>query len=61
MLLHMGCIKVYMNNYIQMHDKPHTFLTIVDQKTYTAWLFMVTHHKQVRLLCVRSFKFSTGN
>ena len=46
----MTCIEV--DNFIEMHDKPHTFLT---DKTSV--------HRQVLYgvaICVRSFKFTAG-
>ena len=48
-----GCIKV--DNSIEMHDKPQTFLTVVDKKTV---------HSLVRYgmaICVRSFEYTTAD
>ena len=48
----MKCIEV--DNFIEMHDKPHTFLTVVDKTRV---------HRQVLYgvaICVRSFEFNTG-
>ena len=48
----MGCIKV--NNFIQMHDKPQTFQTIVDKKTvHGLVLYGVA-------ICVCSVELTTG-
>ena len=49
----MTCIEV--DNFIEMHDKPHTFLTVVDKTSL---------HRQVLhgvAICVRSFEFTTGD
>ena len=44
----MGCTKV--DNFIEMHDKPQTFLTVVDKKTvHSLVLYGVA-------ICVRSFE-----
>ena len=50
----MGCIKV--DNFIEMHDKPHTFLTVVDKMIVHSLLF----YGVATVLCVRSFEFITG-
>ena len=49
----MTCIEV--DNFIEMHDKPHTFLTVVDKTSV---------HRQVLYgvaVCVHSFEFTTGD
>ena len=53
MLYHMTCIEI--DNFIEMHDKRHTFLTVVDKTSV---------HRQVLYgvaICVRSFGFTTGD
>ena len=48
----MTCIEV--DYFIEMHDKPHTFLTVVDKTSV---------HRQVFYgvaICARSFEFTTG-
>ena len=48
----MTCIEV--DNFIEMHDKPHNILTVVDKTSV---------HRQVFYgvaICVRSFEFTTG-
>ena len=51
MLWHMRCIKV--DNFIEMHDKPQTFLSVVDKMiVHSLALYGVS-------ICVRSFEFTT--
>ena len=51
MLWHMGCIKL--DNLIEMHDKPQTFLSVVDKMAvHSLVLFGVA-------IRVRSFEFTT--
>ena len=48
----MTCIEV--DNLIEMHDKPHTFLAVVDKTSV---------HRQVLYgvaICVHSFEFTMG-
>ena len=48
----MGCIIV--DHYIEMHDKPQTFVSVVDKKTvHSLVLYGVA-------ICVRYFEFTTG-
>ena len=49
----MGCIKV--DHLIEIHDKPHTFLTVIDKTSvHSLILYGVA-------ICVRSFEFTTGD
>ena len=52
MLSHMGCINV--DNSTETHDKPHTFLIVVDKMSaHSLVLYGVA-------ICERSFEFTMG-
>ena len=49
----MACIKV--DNFIEMHDKQQTFLTVIDKTSVHSMIIYGA------AICVRSFEFTTGD
>ena len=49
----MACIRV--DNFIEMHDKQQTFLTVIDKRSVHSMIIYGA------AICVRSFEFTTGD